>query len=116
MLALREEDKGTNLGVFIIIIIFFSLSFIPVATDYLDRVIKESLRIRPVGPIILRRAIHEDDILGNFIPAGANIIINLLQCHRDENWYQAEEFDPDRFCGREGKNHVYFNPSSYYSN
>ncbi|XP_033222460.1 cytochrome P450 4C1-like [Belonocnema kinseyi] len=65
---------------------------------YLDRVIKENLRLNPSVPGIGRR-LTEDIILdGYFIPKGCNINLSIMSLHRDpEVWNDPLKFDPDRF-------------------
>ncbi|CAL1685468.1 unnamed protein product [Lasius platythorax] len=66
--------------------------------NYLDRVIKETLRIFPTIPIFSRQ-LKEDLKMGEFIlPKGANIVMELMTLHRNEKyWPNPLVFDPDRF-------------------
>ncbi|XP_051172502.1 cytochrome P450 4C1-like [Leptopilina boulardi] len=66
--------------------------------DYLDRCIKESLRLYPSVPNI-GRAVTEDLQLKNYlIPAGSIINVHIFDLHRDPNyWPNPNVFDPDRF-------------------
>lgn len=66
--------------------------------DYLDRCIKESLRLFP-SVSNFGRAVTEDLQLKNFlIPAGSIINIHIYDLHRDPNyWPNPDVFDPDRF-------------------
>uniref|UniRef100_A0AAG5CNR6 Cytochrome P450 n=1 Tax=Anopheles atroparvus TaxID=41427 RepID=A0AAG5CNR6_ANOAO len=69
------------------------------AQSYLEQVIKETLRLFPVGPLIGRETI-EPMKLGNVsIPAGVTILINILNLHRRKDLWgdRADQFDPDRF-------------------
>ncbi|XP_058129102.1 cytochrome P450 4d1-like [Anopheles ziemanni] len=66
---------------------------------YLEQVIKESMRLFPVAPLIGRETI-EPMTLGNVvIPAGVTILINILNLHRREDLWgeRAHLFDPERF-------------------
>ncbi|CAB3362145.1 Hypothetical predicted protein [Cloeon dipterum] len=66
---------------------------------YLERCIKETLRLYPSAPFFerqLREDVHFHD--GRTAPAGVTASINLFILHRDpENFPDPEKFDPDRF-------------------
>ncbi|XP_011504736.1 PREDICTED: cytochrome P450 4C1-like [Ceratosolen solmsi marchali] len=65
---------------------------------YLERCIKESLRLFP--PVsALSRCLKEDLKLKDYvIPAGTEIGCHIFDVHRDPNfWPEPEKFDPDRF-------------------
>lgn len=65
----------------------------------LDRVIKETLRLFPPVPSLIRRA-DKTIILSNnhTIPKRANIVIDFFNIHRDRRiWKDSLKFDPDRF-------------------
>nr|XP_024215440.1 cytochrome P450 4C1-like [Halyomorpha halys] len=68
--------------------------------DYLERVIKESLRLYPSVPMIGREAI-EDIFLpssGFLVPKGTQITMGIYALHRREDLFpDAEKFNPDRF-------------------
>ncbi|XP_055679411.1 cytochrome P450 4c21-like [Lutzomyia longipalpis] len=67
--------------------------------DYLDRFIKETLRLFPLVPF-MGRQVTETMKLGKYtIPPEATIICPILYLHRDEEIWgpTANEFDPDRF-------------------
>ncbi|XP_019639573.1 PREDICTED: aromatase-like [Branchiostoma belcheri] len=65
---------------------------------FLDHVINESMRTRPVVTFVMRRAEEEDHVDGYVIPKGSNVIVNLVAVHQDpRNFPQPEKFDPDHF-------------------
>ncbi|KAM3965867.1 cytochrome P450 4V2 [Aphomia sociella] len=86
---------------------------------YLERVIKESMRLYTVVPIIAR-SIHEDIYLpscGATIPAGAGAVVGAFAIHRSKTVWgpTANEFDPDRFLPERsvGRHPSAFIPFSY---
>lgn len=68
--------------------------------EYLNAVIKESLRLFPPAPIIGRTAKTDIKVPGDhqIIPAGSSVLLFLYNIHRDEAVFeQAERFKPERF-------------------
>jgi cytochrome P450 family 135 len=67
---------------------------------YIDAVVKETLRIRPVVPIVVRMLTTPFTVLGNELPAGSVVApcIYLTQ-RRDDVYPQPREFRPERFIG-----------------
>jgi len=69
-------------------------------TDYLDAVIKETLRIRPVVPVVARKLVRPFEIRGREIPAGTYVAPCIYLAGRlPESWPQPERFRPERFEG-----------------
>ena len=73
---------------------------------FIQALVKESLRWRPVTPLGVPHATIEDDWYeGMFIPKGTICLTNLWQCHNDPATYgdDAADFNPERFLDRTGK-------------
>ena len=65
---------------------------------YVERVIKESMRLYPPAWVISRCAIEDDTIGGYRIPAGSIVLLSPYVTHRHpEFWARPNVFDPDRF-------------------
>ncbi|XP_026729859.1 cytochrome P450 4C1-like [Trichoplusia ni] len=67
---------------------------------YLERVVKESLRLFPPVPLIIRKVLQDTKLpSGRVLPAGSGIVCSIWGVHRDPKYWgpDADKFDPDRF-------------------
>jgi cytochrome P450 len=70
--------------------------------DYVEAVIKETLRVRPVIPAVARRLTAPVELAGYAIPAGATIVPALALAHTDPTVFaDPASFSPERFLGGE---------------
>ncbi|KAL3277151.1 hypothetical protein HHI36_012504 [Cryptolaemus montrouzieri] len=74
--------------------------------SFLDRFIKESLRLYPAG-LLLSRTMVNDTVTktGYMIPAGTPMVFNIFDIHRNAKLYPDPlKFDPDRFLPETAEN------------
>ncbi|XP_039312577.1 cytochrome P450 4C1 isoform X1 [Solenopsis invicta] len=65
---------------------------------YLERCLKESLRLYPSVPLISRVLTKDEQIQSYLVPSGTILHLNIIDIHRDSNfWPNPDVFDPDRF-------------------
>ena len=70
---------------------------------YRKAVVEETLRLRPVISIVLRKLVEPMEIAGRMLPAGVSIVpsIHLVQ-RRADIYERPEEFLPERFSEQDG--------------
>ena len=68
---------------------------------WLEAVLKESMRLHPVLPMVVRTLMAPATIGGLDLPAGTTVAPSILLAHqREENHPHHDRFDPERFVGR----------------
>uniref|UniRef100_R7W4G5 Flavonoid 3',5'-hydroxylase 1 n=1 Tax=Aegilops tauschii TaxID=37682 RepID=R7W4G5_AEGTA len=68
---------------------------------YVDAIVKETMRLHPVAPMLVPRLSREDTSINGYdIPAGTRVLVMVWSIGRDpELWEAPEEFMPERFLG-----------------
>jgi cytochrome P450 family 135 len=68
--------------------------------EFLDAVVKESLRLHPVIPMVVRTLMQPATIGGWDLPRGTTVGPSIIIAHqREDNHADPDTFDPDRFLG-----------------
>lgn len=80
--------------------------------EFIEQILRETLRLNPVAPYVLRWCKEDTKIRDCIIPRDTTIIVNLYTMHRREDIYgpTANDFNPDRFHPDEVKKR---NPYAY---
>uniref|UniRef100_A0A182NMT9 Uncharacterized protein n=1 Tax=Anopheles dirus TaxID=7168 RepID=A0A182NMT9_9DIPT len=66
---------------------------------YMEMVLKETMRLFPVGPVIARQCTGDVKISQTTIPRGVTVVLGIYNVQRDEKHWgpAAEVFNPDNF-------------------
>ena len=68
--------------------------------EYVDAVIRETLRLRPVLPFVGRKLTEPQTLAGHDLPAGTKVAPSIHLIHRREDLYEnATAFRPERWLG-----------------
>jgi cytochrome P450 len=68
--------------------------------EYVDAVIRETLRLRPVLPFVGRKITEPQTLAGHDLPAGTKVAPSIHLIHRREDLYEnATAFNPERWLG-----------------
>lgn len=68
-------------------------------TDHLENVLKESMRLHPVIPMVVRHLMAPATVGGLDLPAGVTVAASILLAHADpEQHRDPEVFRPERFA------------------
>ena len=70
---------------------------------YIDSIVKETMRLHPVAPMLVPRFSREDcQIAGYYIPKDTRVLVNVWTIGRDPSfWDNPNEFVPERFLGKD---------------
>jgi cytochrome P450 len=80
-------------------------------SEYLDAVIKETLRSRPVAAHVARMLTEETEIMGHRIPARTIVALGIYLLHHSPDLYPAPmAFRPERFLGEDTPGHFAWIP------
>lgn len=73
--------------------------------NFLELVIKESMRLLPPVPIIGRETLEDFELNELVVPKGVTLLINFFNLHRRTDIWgpDANEFNPDRFLPDNGE-------------
>ncbi|CAM9004231.1 unnamed protein product [Rhodiola kirilowii] len=73
--------------------------------QYLQAIVKETLRLHPTGPLVARKSTQHCIINGYDIPANTNLFVNLWSIGKDpDHWIEPLKFMPERFMAGKDNN------------
>jgi len=76
--------------------------------DYLDAVVKETLRVRPVVVDVARKLTRETEVAGWRLPAGTLVLPAIAVMHARPDLYDSpEEYRPERFLDSETESYAW---------
>jgi cytochrome P450 family 135 len=76
--------------------------------DYVDAVVKETLRIRPVIVDVARKLTRDTEVAGWQLPAGTLVLPAIAVLHARPDLYDSpEEFRPERFINGEAESYAW---------
>jgi cytochrome P450 len=76
--------------------------------EYLDAVVKETLRIRPVIVDVARKLTRPTEIAGYTLPAGTLVLPAIAAVHARPDLYpEPDEFRPERFIGGQPESYAW---------
>mmetsp|Transcript_1966 Transcript_1966/g.7740 ORF Transcript_1966/g.7740 Transcript_1966/m.7740 type:complete len:500 (-) Transcript_1966:3285-4784(-) len=65
---------------------------------YAESVVRETLRLRPPFPVLVKECQRDDDLAGLRIPSGTSVYIVPWLVHQNtKSWEEPEKFRPERF-------------------
>lgn len=67
--------------------------------NYLDQVIKETMRLFPVAQLLVKTTLTEFELDGHILPKGTTLMISLHNLHRRKDFWgeNSDRFDPENF-------------------
>ncbi|KAK7287400.1 hypothetical protein RIF29_00673 [Crotalaria pallida] len=73
--------------------------------NYLQAIVKETLRLFPPGPLLVPHQAREDCYIhGYYVPKGTRVFANVWKLQRDPTiWSEPERFSPERFITDNGE-------------
>nr|QUN00511.1 cytochrome P450 92A172 [Tripterygium wilfordii] len=73
-----------------------------VKLPFIDAIVKETMRLHPVAPLLVPRLAREDIKVGGYdIPKNTRVLVSVWTIGRDPAlWENPNEFNPERFIGK----------------